>query len=88
MIASSNSGLILRSTEGASRRMAERYGLAAVFETLAPQAPQDEVGENCTVLGCAQTVDSTLFFRGISFCQNGACQPENGSSRFVVRASH
>src|SRR5260370_1251322 len=28
-------------------------------------------------LGCAQSLDSTLFFRGISFCSDGACRDEN-----------
>jgi hypothetical protein len=28
-------------------------------------------------LGCAQSLDSTLFFRGISFCQNGAGRHQN-----------
>src|SRR6266478_9921323 len=29
------------------------------------------------ILGCAQSLDSTLFFRGISFCSNGAGRVQN-----------
>ena len=32
-------------------------------------------------LGCAQSLDSTLFFRGISFCQNGASPTLEPDSR-------
>jgi hypothetical protein len=31
--------------------------------------------------GCAQSLDSTTFFRGISFCQNGAGRPQEPDSR-------
>src|SRR5258708_32689938 len=58
-----------------------------IIEMAGTTAAHDQV-ETATsfallILGCAQSLDSTLFFRGISFCSNGAGRCRNLTQRSI-----
>ena len=64
--------------EGTARRLSRSPGQAGAMtqvETATSFAP--------LTLGCAQSLDSTLFFRGISFCSNGAGRRQNPTHAII-----